>query len=173
MPEPMGSGAGWQQKPEGTFLPGAGRKAANGLRLRAQDSINFPPGMLKKTLRLDRKALEAFFKKKTGYAAGNLIHIRYIKNSLNHNRFAVVISFAAGQPQKGRAVLRNLAKRRVLEVIHSVSEEIGSGLDMVFFAKIKGKQARLPIGGQAPKFIELKKDILYVLHRSHILRSIL
>jgi len=121
--------------------------------------------MLKKNLRLDRKALEAFFKKKTGYAAGNLVYIRYIKNNLNRSRFGAVISFAAGQPQKGRAVLRNLTKRRVLEVMHLLSKDAGSGLDMVFFVKIKGKQA--------PKFTELKKDILYVLHSAHISRSIL
>ncbi|MDP2669148.1 MAG: ribonuclease P protein component [bacterium] len=121
--------------------------------------------MLKKNLRLDRKALEAFFKKKTGYAAGNLVHARYIRNSLNRNRFGVAISFAAGQPQKGRAVLRNLTKRRTLEAVSLLLKDAGSGLDMVFFVKIKGKQA--------PKFTELKKDIIYVLHSTHISRSIL
>ncbi|MDO8523157.1 MAG: ribonuclease P protein component [bacterium] len=116
--------------------------------------------MLKKTSRLDRKAMDVFFKKKTSYAAGNLVYIRYIKNNLNNSRFGAVISFAAGQPKKGRAVLRNLTKRRILEAVRLMTKNIGSGWDMVFFVKIKGKQA--------PKFAELKENIIYVLHRSRI-----
>ena len=151
----MGFAVEWRLKQEGTSLRGAGKRDESVLRL----------SMLKKISRLDRKALDSFFKKKTGYTAGNLIYIRYIKNNLNNSRFGVVVSFAAEQPKKGRAVLRNLTKRRILEISRQITKNIGTGLDVVFFVKIKNRQA--------PKFAELKEDILYVLYRSHRSRSIL
>lgn len=121
--------------------------------------------MLKKDLRLNRKDLNLFFKKKTGFTAGNLVSVRFMKNSLNINRFAVVLTFSGGIPKKGRAVKRNLIRRRILEIIRLAIGKLGSGLDIVFFVKISNKST--------PKFNELKEDISYVLHRSRISRSIL
>jgi ribonuclease P protein component len=116
--------------------------------------------MLKKELRIDRKGLNSFFKQKTGFTAGNLVSLRYIKNDLGKNRFAVVISFSGGQAKKGRAVIRNLVKRRILEILRLTTFGSRYGLDMVFFVKINSKSA--------PKFTLLKEDIIYVLHRSRI-----
>lgn len=128
--------------------------------------------MLKKKQRLDRKSLNTFFKKKTASQPGNLLYLRYTINTLNIPRCAVIVSFAEGKTRKGRAVIRNLTKRRIMEVVDSLTSKIHPGFDMVFFVKIISKSAS-PAGWSAPKYAELKEDIIYVLHKSRISRGIL
>ena len=121
--------------------------------------------MLKKTLRLSRADLDAFFRKRSKFAAGKLVSARFAENNLKYSRFAFVASFEDKQKKKGRAVLRNLLRRRISEIIRIMSENVKAGLDIVFFIKLKNQKA--------PAHEDLKEDILYVLSKSHLSRSIL
>lgn len=116
--------------------------------------------MLNRASRLDRKALDSFFHKKTAYKAGNFVSVRFVRNGLKKSRYGAVISFAGGVPKKGRAVPRNLARRRILEAVRTQTEDISPGWDVVFFAKLNSKSA--------PKYAEIKTDIINVLHSAHL-----
>ena len=120
--------------------------------------------MLKKNLRLSRADLGAFFRKRSKFAAGKLVSAGFIENNLKYSRFAFVVSFEDKQKRKGRAVLRNLLRRRMSEIIRAKAENIKTGMDIVFFIKLKN---------QKPTYEDLKEDILYVLSKSHLSRSIL
>ncbi|KKT41824.1 MAG: hypothetical protein UW30_C0004G0023 [Candidatus Giovannonibacteria bacterium GW2011_GWA2_44_13b] len=121
--------------------------------------------MLKKSLRLNRKDLEGFFKKRARFVSGSIVSARFTENNLKYSRFAFVVSFENKQKRKGRAVLRNLLRRRMSEIAGSLIKSIKPGQDIVFFIKLKNQKA--------PAYADLKKDILYVLSKSHISRSIL
>ena len=121
--------------------------------------------MLKKSLRLGRKDLDVFFKRKSVFTSGRLVNLRYINNDLKTTRFAFVVSFSGDQPQKGRAVLRNLVRRRMSEVVRLIFKKIPPGRDVVLFLKLKTRKP--------PKYEELKEDIFYVLHKPGLSRSFL
>lgn len=121
--------------------------------------------MLKKVLRLGRRDLDLFFRKRSKFTKGDVISARFTENNLNYSRFAFVVSFEDKQKRKGRAVLRNILRRRMSEAVRSFADDIKPGADMVFFIKLKDRTA--------PKYAELKEDIKYVLSKSHLSRSIL
>ena len=126
--------------------------------------------MLKKILRLSRKDLEAFFstgggsafggKKRPKFTTGKLVSLRFNENNLKHSRFAFIVSFEDKQKRKGRAVIRNLLRRRMSEIVRNSVKNIKPGLDMVFFIKIKNQKQ--------PKYRALTEDIQYVLSKSYL-----
>ena len=121
--------------------------------------------MLNKNLRLDRGELDIFFSTQNKTFVGKIITVRFVKNNQKTNRFAFIVSFVNGQAKKGRSVLRNLARRRMSEVIRNLINKIQVGYDIVFFYKIKDRKIS--------KIVDLKKDIEYVLHKCNLSRNIL
>lgn len=106
--------------------------------------------MLKKSLRLKKRDIELFFKKKTQYLRGGFVYMRYTKNNTTKNRFAFVVS----GPKKSAAA-RNLTRRRMSEIIKEHEVKIKGGFDIILFIKLIEKKS--------PKYEALKKDINYVL----------
>ena len=111
--------------------------------------------MLKKKLRLGRKDLNDFFQSKSRYYRGGIVAMRAGRNKKDASRFAFVVS---GVKRRGGAVLRNLARRRMAEVVRVLRAAIPPGWDVVFFLKITGRRA--------PLLSELKDDIKHVISKS-------
>ena len=117
--------------------------------------------MLKKDSRLSRKDLKDIFSAKGGSASGGksktwgfrgkIISVRVFRNEKQKNRFAFIVS----GPKNRGAVLRNLTKRRMSEAAKSFIKTMPAGWDVVFFIKLSERKV--------PSFVEIKKDIKYVL----------
>jgi ribonuclease P protein component len=69
--------------------------------------------------------------KRGGIAAGNFIFLRFTKNDLSANRFALVVSSKISK----KAVSRNKIKRQLREVIQGVVINAGKGFDFVVIAR--------------------------------------
>lgn len=116
--------------------------------------------MLKKSLRLGRKDLEIFFQKRSKFVPGGIVSLRFAENNFQYSRFAFVVSFEDKQKRKGRAVIRNILRRRMSEIVRNSAKNIKLGLDVVFFIKIKSQKI--------PTYRALTEDIQHVLSKSHL-----
>ena len=110
--------------------------------------------MLKKPLRLGRRDLENFFRKKSYHFRGSLITARARRSGGALSRFA----FVASGPKNRAAHLRNLARRRMAEAAWAALKNVPAGWDIVFFIKLPGRQV--------PSFEAIKKDIKNVLSKN-------
>lgn len=118
--------------------------------------------MLKRSLRLSRRDLENFFRKRSYYFRGALITARARRSRGPISRFA----FVASGTKNRAAHLRNLARRRMAEAVQAMLKDVlagpdgavGAGWDIVFFIKLPGRQV--------PSFEVIKKDIKNVLSKN-------
>ena len=110
--------------------------------------------MLKKSLRLGRRDLENFFRKKSYRFRGALITARASRSGGPYSRFA----FVASGPKNRAAHLRNLARRRMAEATQAMLKDVPAGWDIVFFIKLSGRQV--------PSLDAIKKDIKNVLSKN-------
>ena len=107
--------------------------------------------MLKKALKLNRKELGLFYKKKSFLKKCDFITLRFARNKRAGTKFAFIVS----GPKKS-AVPRNLTRRRMSEIVRVRINSFPEGLDAVFFFKMDKTK-------KAPKFKDLKKDINNVI----------
>jgi ribonuclease P protein component len=101
--------------------------------------------MLPKTNRLTKtKEIERVWKTGRSFFTPGL-QVKIVKNGLAVSRFAVV----AGTKADKRAVVRNLWRRRVREVLYAKLAEIAVGYDVVVFAKKEGITASFAAIGES------------------------
>lgn len=84
------------------------------------------------------------------------MELRCRKTGKTPSKFAFIVS----GPKKS-AIARNLARRRMSESVRLIIKALPGGFDMVFFLKL-GQDKK------APKFSELKKDIIDVVSSLNI-----
>ena len=108
-------------------------------------------------MRMSRKDLERFFKRKSFGARGKTLSARVSENRIGAARFAFVVS----GPKNRGAALRNLAKRRMSAAAEEFYKTAKSrpahrsGRDIVFFMKIPDRRV--------PEFKIIKEDVKHVL----------
>ncbi|MCX6730005.1 MAG: ribonuclease P protein component [Candidatus Portnoybacteria bacterium] len=69
--------------------------------------------------------------KKGKAVAGGLFFLRFVKNNLNTNRFAFVVSCKVSK----KSVTRNKIKRRLREMIRKIIPDIRPGFDFLIITK--------------------------------------
>jgi len=107
--------------------------------------------MLRSKFRISRSDLESFFKGKSFFAKGNIVSLRFKKDSKDYTRWAFVVTSA----KKRTAVSRNTARRRMSEITMEIQDRTQAGLDIVFFLKLPDKNV--------PSYKSLKDDIIHLL----------
>lgn len=112
--------------------------------------------MLPKRSRLNRKELSLFFKQKYFFKKGAAVLLRYQRKQKHKSKVAFVVS----GPKKS-AVARNLAKRRMSEIVASAFNQLPKSYDMVFSFKL-GQDKKVPSAD------EFKKDIVNVISTLNI-----
>lgn len=112
--------------------------------------------MLPKHLRLNRKELNLFFKQKYFFKKGAVVLLRYQRKQKHKSK----VEFVVSGPKKS-AVARNLAKRRMSEIVASEFNQLPKSYDMVFSFKL-GQDKRVPPTN------EFKKDIINVISTFNI-----
>lgn len=111
--------------------------------------------MFKKSFRLTKnKEYDFVFKNGKG-CFGDLLGIKFVINSLQYNRFGIIISNKVNKS----AVKRNLIKRRLKEAIKLKNKEVRQGFDIVIIAlpAISGKN-----------FEEIEESINFVLKKARL-----
>lgn len=109
--------------------------------------------MSNKTNKISKKKdFDNIFKKGKS-AKGVFLILRFIKNDLETNRFAFIVSKKVSL----KAVIRNKIRRRLSESIKEFKKISGKGIDAVFVAlpKIKDKS-----------FLEIKEEINILLSKA-------
>ena len=94
--------------------------------------------MLPKEYRLRlKKDFDRLFKKAKFVSQGSLT-LGFAENKLSNSRFAVIV----GKKVSKKAVIRNLVKRKIVEIIRLNLGQIKPNFDLVFITKpeIKGKK---------------------------------
>lgn len=115
--------------------------------------------MLPKNYRLRlKKDFDAVFKGGR-FSGQSFLTLGYLKNNLPVSRFAVIV----GKKVSKKAVVRNLVKRRTIEIIRLNIDKIKQGFDLVFVAKpeIKGKKQK-----------EIEIVVYELIQRSRLLTDI-
>jgi len=107
--------------------------------------------MLKKSLRLTRTELSAFFARRFRVYRGDVVLLRVSRNNTKTTKAAFVVSSAI----KRNAPARNMVRRRLNEVIRELHPRIIPGLDLVFSFALTKKSA--------PSFQSLKDDTIKLL----------
>lgn len=102
-------------------------------------------------MRMGRKDLEEFFKRKSFSVRGKTLSARISANKLGRQRFAFVVS----GPKNRGAVLRNLAKRRMSAAVEKFYKAGEAGNDIVFFMKLSQRRV--------PEFEVIREDVKHVL----------
>ena len=86
--------------------------------------------MLVKKNRLNKKRdFDNIFKNGKS-TKGLFLVLRFIKNKLEFNRYAFIVSKKVSQ----KAVIRNKVRRRLLESVKKNEEKLKKGLDIIFIA---------------------------------------
>lgn len=83
---------------------------------------------------------------------GKLFRLKFLKNSLGLNRFAVVVSSKVSK----KAVIRNRIRRRAWSTIASLDTSLGGNLDIVFVS--------LPEAARSD-FLAVKNEITFFITR--------
>ncbi len=83
------------------------------------------------------------------------LDIKYIPNQLDHTRISVIISKKTSK----KAVTRNKARRRILEIIRPLLKNL-SGYDIIFFPKKEILEK---------DFSEVKKAVELLLKKSNLI----
>jgi ribonuclease P protein component len=106
---------------------------------------------------IKEKEFEKIFKKGKGKYIESL-GLKYLKNDLNLNRFAVVVSTKVNK----KAVQRNRIKRQIKNILKNqkYSKKINYDIIILTFPPIKSKT-----------FIEIEKDIIYLLKNQQLLEK--
>lgn len=107
--------------------------------------------MLPKNLRLNRRELNLFFKKKSIFKKGTIVSLRY----QNKQAYKPKAAFIVSGPKKSAAA-RNLARRRISEIVAAEFNRLPKNRDTVFFFKL-GQDKKVPTNK------EFKKDIINVI----------
>jgi len=117
--------------------------------------------MFKKINRLTKKKdIEALMKQ--GKAVYFLLFIiKYRPNNLNLSRFAVIVSSRVSK----KAVKRNLAKRRIREVIRLNLPKIEKGFDIAIIVSPK----IIDQTGRVAKYKELEKTLLSAFKKAQLI----
>ena len=103
------------------------------------------------------KEFEKIFKKGKGKYTKNL-GIKYLKNDLGFNRFAVTIGVKVNK----KAVIRNKIKRQIREILKKQDYREGTSHDIIILTLP-------PINLKT--FTEIEKDIIYLLQNQQLLRK--
>lgn len=113
--------------------------------------------MLSADFRLRKKTdIDRAWKKGRSFATP-IFSLKIAKNGLPVSRFAVVI----GTKVDKRAVVRNLAKRRLREAIRLLTPELVGGEDVIVMGR--GKIASVA-------FAEIEKTVRFALEKSGLLK---
>lgn len=114
--------------------------------------------MFKKENRLQKeKDIERVFRKGKGFRE-NLLALKLLKNDLEENRFAIVVSRKVAK----KASLRNKIRRRLREAIKEKRGGARAGLDIVLVA--------LP-GLEKKEFEEIKKSLTKLFLKAKLLKK--
>jgi len=118
--------------------------------------------MLAKKYRLTKdKEFEKVMKKgKAAYSP--VLMLKFVKNDLDYTRVGVIVSNKVSK----KAVRRNLARRRIREIIRLVFKNLGKGIDLVIIASPKILTAE----GKVKKYQEIEKYLIATLKNSRILK---
>lgn len=118
--------------------------------------------MLKRNFRITKqKEFDAFFgvgfRKRRGInASGGFLILKAFANGLKNSRFGIMVA----NKVDNRATVRNLAKRRIREVIRIKQGELKSGFDVLIIAKPEVKKK---------EYHEVEKELLFLLRRARLL----
>lgn len=112
---------------------------------------------LKKNRIIKEKDFEKIFKKGKG-KYGKSLGLKYLKNNLTFNRFAVVVSTKVSK----KAVVRNKIKRQIRKILKKQKYNKKNNYDIIILTLS-------PIISKT--FLEIEKDVFYLLQSQKLLEK--
>jgi len=113
----------------------------------------------KQKLTKDKDFERVFKSGRSAYAP--FLLLKYLKNKIGITRFGIIVSAKVSK----KAVLRNLAKRRIREILRLNKEKIKKGFDIIIVVSPK----IVSQSGKILKYQEIEKTLLNLLKKADLL----